>query len=161
MTMTADRTRFLRLLERRLDLLGALTAVVTDSRNDFIAMDLPAMERRIAEQEQLCSQIRSLDFEISRAQNSCSANVSPLASPGAGPVSRSSNGDQADTNQEVRVVVSRITAAQIELKRANDVHQAMLRRSRRTVQVLLNVFNSLAPIYSAPSVVGSTYEERV
>jgi len=155
MTGTPDNTRFLKLLERRLDLLGTLTRALKDCGSDFVAMDLSAMERRIAEQEQLCSQIRSLDFEITRMQKSCSASaISPANTVW-------SNGDGAETNREVRAMLSRISAAQLQLKCANDAHQALLRRSRRTVQVLLNVFNSLAPTYSAPASVGSTYEERV
>ena len=142
--MTPDSTRYLNLLERRLDLLGTLTMALKESRNDFIAMDLSGMERRIAEQEQLCSRIRSLDSEISSVQARCAGRAGLL-----------------DGDMQIRTALGRISAAQLELKRANDTHQAMLRRSRRTVQVLLNVFNSLAPTYSAPASVGSTYEERV
>jgi len=146
--VTTDSTRLLRLLERRLDLLGTLTVTLQESRNDFVAMDLSGMERRIAEQEQLCARIRSLDSEISSVQSQCAVRAGL-------PDIDVKNGEQ------IRVMLARISAAQLELKRANDAHQAMLRRSRRTVQVLLNVFNSFAPTYSAPVSVESTYEERV
>ena len=119
-----------------------------ESRNDFVAMDLGGMERRIAEQEQLCARIHSLDSEISSVQAHYAGRAKSL------------DGD-ANNDEQIRVTLARISAAQYELKRANDAHQAMLRRSRRTVQVLLNVFNSFAPTYSAPPSVGSTYEERV
>jgi hypothetical protein len=59
--------------------------------------------------------------------------------------------------------LGRVATAQAELKKLNDAHQAMLRRSRRTVQVLMNLFNSYAPTYSAPvaAAAGTIYEERV
>jgi len=146
--VTTESTRLLRLLERRLDLLGTLTVTLQESRNDFVAMDLSGMVRRVAEQEQLCARIRSLDSEISSVQAQCAGRAGL-------PDIDVKNGEQ------IRVMLARISAAQLELKRANDAHQAMLRRSRRTVQVLLNVFNSFAPTYSAPVSVESTYEERV
>jgi len=146
--VTTDSTRLLKLLERRLDLLGTLTVALQESRNDFVAMDLGGMERRIAEQEQLCARIRSLDSEISSVQAHYAGRAASLD-------------DDMNNGEQIRVMLRRVSAAQLELKRANDAHQAMLRRSRRTVQVLLNVFNSFAPTYSAPASVGSTYEERV
>lgn len=155
-----DNQRYLELLERRLDLLGSLAAALQECRGDFVAMDLGAMERRIAEQEQLCARIRSLDSEISNMQARCSPSAGPPRSSDTPSRSGSAEGD-SHTDQQIRATIGRIAAAQLELKRANDAHQAMLRRSRRTVQVLLNVFNSLAPTYSAPASVGSTYEERV
>ena len=158
--MTPDNKPYLKLLERRLDLLGSLAMALRECRGDFIAMDLGAMERRIAEQEQLCARIRSLDSEISNMQARCSASASAPRS--ADPASRSSSAEgNSDTDRQIRATMGRISAAQLELKRANDAHQAMLRRSRRTVQVLLNIFNSLSPTYAAPASVGSTYEERV
>lgn len=157
--MTPESTRYLKLLERRLDLLGTLTEVLRRSRNDFIAVDLGAMERRIAEQEQVCTQIRLLDAEISSVQARCSEHAG--LRPCSGMISWPGSPD-GDTRQDdqIRTMLDRIGTAQAELKKLNDAHQAMLRRSRRTVQVLLNLFNSFAPTYSVPASVGSTYEER-
>jgi len=158
--VTPDSKQYLGLLERRLDLLGSLAAALLECRGDFIAMDLGAMERRIAEQEQLCARIRSLDSEISNMQAHCSGSAAALRSADPPLLSSSVEGD-ANTDQQIRATIGRISAAQLELKRVNDAHQAMLRRSRRTVQVLLNIFNSLSPTYAVPASVGSTYEERV
>jgi hypothetical protein len=158
--VTPDNKQYLILLERRLDLLGSLAVALRECRGDFIAMDLGAMERRIAEQEQLCARIRSLDSEISNMQARCSASAGRPWSVNPPSRSGSAEGD-SHTDQQIHATIGRISAAQLELKRANDAHQAMLRRSRRTVQVLLNIFNSLSPTYAAPAPVGSTYEERV
>ncbi|MGA2509768.1 MAG: flagellar export chaperone FlgN [Candidatus Acidiferrales bacterium] len=158
--MTSESTRYLKLLERRLDLLGALSDTLAKSRTDFVSMDLGAMERRIAEQEQFCKQIRSLDADITNAQVRCaqSAGLRPCTDAISWPPA---TGGDVRQDEQIQITLGRIAAAQVELKRINDSHQAMLRRSKRTVQVLLNLFNSFAPTYSAPGAVGTTYEERV
>jgi len=155
----AESTRYLKLLERRLALLDALATGLKESRNDFVAMDLPAMERCIAEQEQLCGQIRSLDGEISTMQAKCAGRVGMPARADAISWPGSPDGDR-QSDAQILALLGRISAAQVDLKKLNDAHQAMLRRSRRTVQVLVNLFNSYAPTYSAPASVGSSYEER-
>ncbi len=158
--MTSESTRYLKLLERRLDLLGALADTLAKSRNDFVSMDLGAMERRIAEQEQFCKQIRSLDTDITSAQVRCAQSVGlrPCTDAISWP---STPGGNAAQDEQIRAMLGRIAAAQTQLKRINSAHQAMLRRSKRTVQVLLNLFNSFAPTYAAPGAIGTTYEERV
>jgi hypothetical protein len=158
--VTSESTRYLKLLERRLDLLGALSDTLAKSRTDFVSMDLGAMERRIAEQEQFCKQIRSLDADITNAQVRCaqSAGLRPCTDAISWPPA---TGGDVRQDEQIQITLGRIAAAQVELKRINDSHQAMLRRSKRTVQVLLNLFNSFAPTYSAPGAVGTTYEERV
>lgn len=158
--MTSESTRYLKLLERRLDLLGALSDTLAKSRTDFVSMDLSAMEQRIAEQEQFCKQIRSLDADITNAQVRCaqSAGLRPCTDAISWPPA---TGGDVRQDEQIQITLGQIAAAQVELKRINDSHQAMLRRSKRTVQVLLNLFNSFAPTYSAPGAVGTTYEERV
>ena len=152
--MTPQSTRYLKLLERRLNLLGKLTEILRQSRADFVSMDLGAMERRIAEQEQICEQIRSIDTEIFGTQTRSSVRREPMSSP-------ASPDDDDRDDEQIRTLLDRIGAAQLELKRINDAHQSMLRHSRRTVQVLMNLFGSFAPTYSVPASPGSTYEERV
>jgi len=159
--VTSESTRYLKLLERRLDLLCALADTLAKSRNDFVSVDLGAMERRIAEQEQVCKQIRSLDADITSAQVRCaeSAGLRPCTDAISWPPTR--GGDAAQQDEQIRIMLGRIAAAQTQLKRINGAHQAMLRRSKRTVQILLNLFNSFAPTYAAPGAIGTTYEERV
>lgn len=158
--MSSESTRYLKLLERRLDLLGALSDTLAKSRNDFVSMDLGAMERRIAEQEQFCKKIGSLDADITTAQVRCAKNAGML--PCTNGISWPSiPGANSPEDESIQLMMGRIAEAQTELKKINDAHQATLRRSKRTVQVLLNLFNSFAPTYSAPGAAGTTYEERV
>jgi len=160
--MKSETTRYLGLLERRLTLLDSLSKTLAESRDQFVSMDLEALGGRIAEQEQLCALIRSLDKEITSAQVRCAerAGVRPCTDAISWLDQR--DGD-AGQNTQIRRTLSRIATAQAELKRLNDAHQSMLRRSRRTVNVLLNLFNSYAPTYGTPATPasGTIYEERV
>lgn len=142
--MDRESTRYLRLLERRLELLGSLAKALARSRPDFIAMDLAAMEIRIAEQEQLCAQIRSVDMEIHGFLGASSENRTSLV------------------DERIPSMIERMEASQWELKRLNDAHQAMLRRSRHMVNVLTNLLRSYAPTYSRPVVTAPSglLEER-
>jgi len=156
-----ESENYLKLLERRLDLLGSLAKTAADSRESFIAMDLEGIERRIAEQEELCARIRSLDSDITKIQDRCAQQVGAnqattgLFWPGSG-------GNDEAQDKRIRAMLGRIQAAQSELQQLNDANQAMLRRSRRTVRALLNLYNSFAPTYAEPPVVplGAVCEER-
>ena len=161
MTVKSNSARYLNLLEKRLDLLLSLTNTLAASRQDFVAMDLNGIERGIQEQEQFCTQIRSLDSEITRIQLSCAERSSLRPCPDS--ISwPGSNDSSPSRDEQIRLTLGRVAEAQAELKRLNDAHQAMLRRSKRTVQVLLNLFDSHAPIYTAPAPQSSSasYEER-
>ena len=160
--MNKESTQYLGLLERRLGLLDHLSRALADSRSDFISLDMEAVHKRISDQEQFCKQIQSLDAEITRAQVRCAeaSRAKPRANAIFWP---GSPNEDAATSERIRTTMERVAAAQSELRRLNDAHQAMLRRSRRTVNALLNLFQSYAPTYSEPASlpVGMIYEERV
>lgn len=158
--MTPESTKYLKLLGRRIELLSSLAQILTQSRDDFIAMNLGAMERRTAEQEQMCAEIRSLDAEIASLQARSAESAGTRFSAGVLCWPGSPDGDVHQDDQ-IRAMLGRVALAQAELKKINDSHQAMLRRSKRTVQILLNFFGSFAPTYSAPVPARATYEERV
>jgi hypothetical protein len=158
----SESQRYLGLLEQRLSLLNSLSKTLTASRADFISMDLEAIEGRIQEQECVCTEIRNLDNLITSAQVRCS-NLT-------GQVPRTSEiywadgaRNDADLGEQIRGTMQRLAAAQTELKRLNDAHQAMLRRTRRTVGVLLNLYRSYAPNYAEQTAppAGTLCEERV
>ncbi|MGD0963639.1 MAG: flagellar export chaperone FlgN [Candidatus Acidiferrales bacterium] len=165
--MNAESKRYGELLERRLALLDSLSKALTESRADFIALDLEAMRRRIREQEQFCQQIRALDADITQAQMHCAklAGVPPVTDQIHWPQTDGGNAAPADpaSLEKIREVMRRVAAAQDQLKRLNNDHQAMLRRSRRTVHVLINLFQSHAPTYAAQvsPATGTLCEERV
>jgi flagellar biosynthesis/type III secretory pathway chaperone len=153
--------RYLGLLEQRLSLLTSLTRALAASRGDFVAMDLESIQRRIGEQEQLCTQIQALDHEITQAQMRIARlTVSPSPPDLCWP---DAVGCEAVTGSQIDSALRRIAQAQTELKRLNDAHQSLLRRSRQSIHVLLNLFESYAPTYGTPGSpeTGTICQERV
>jgi hypothetical protein len=66
-------------------------------------------------------------------------------------------------SRKIRETMRRVATAQGNLQRLNDAHQALLRRSQRTIHVLVNLFQSHAPTYAAQvsPATGTICEERV
>jgi hypothetical protein len=140
--VTPENTQFLELLDRRIGLLGSLAAALIAARTDVVGFDLTGLETRIADQEHLCRDIRSLDVNIDRVQRRCAAQL------GAAPdsVGAASHPDSL----RMRETLGRLREAQASVKRLNDVHQHLLRRSRLTVGALLNSYRTFAMTYSEP-----------
>ena len=141
--MSAETTRYLELLEERLALLGCLATALTASRLDMVSLDIDGLEARIAEQDRLCAEIRSLDVQLDRVQLQCSAHLG-LTSPQI-PEAPS---DSAFIRR--RETLDRLSRVQANVKQLNNEHQSLLRRSRRTVNALLNSYHSFAMTYSNP-----------
>jgi flagellar FlgN protein len=160
--MNKESERYWRLLERRLSLLDALTKTLAEARADFIALDLEAMRGRIREQEQFCGQIRALDQDISQAQVQC-ARLAGVPSASAEIRWPAVPGTEPALTEKIHETMRRVAAAQGRLQKLNNSHHALLRRSRRTVHVLLNLFQSHAPTYAAQVAPanGTICEERV
>jgi len=137
--MSADHTRYLDLLERRLALLGSLASALTAARTDIVALDIAGLESRIADQDKLCAEIRSLDAHLDRVQQQCATHAVAPA-PASDPDSL-----------RCREILARLSQAQATVRRLNDEHRALLRRSRRTVHALLNSYHSFAMTYANPS----------
>ena len=142
--MSAETTRYLELLENRLALLGSLATALTAARLDIVSLDINGLEARITEQERLCTEIRSLDVQLDRVQRQyvTHATIAPAQSA-------SSPADSDATRR--RETLDRLARVQASVKQLNQEHQALLRRSRRTVSALLNSYHSFALTYSNPS----------
>ncbi|MGB2592274.1 MAG: flagellar export chaperone FlgN [Candidatus Acidiferrum sp.] len=142
--MSADTARFLELLEDRLALLGSLAEALTAARLDVMSLDIDGLEARIGEQERLCREIRSLDVQLDRVQRQCGEHVAGRAAGG-----RDAAGDSETVRR--RETLERLMRVQANVKQLNQEHQALLRRSRRTVNALLNSYHTFAMTYSNPS----------
>jgi hypothetical protein len=158
----SESARYVELLERRLTLLGSLTQAAIEWRKAFIAFDLQTAEQRIAEEEQLCRIIQTLDAEM--------ANLQARRGERAGLVPRTGElgwpqGSEisAGLHDRALAALNRMTAAQNDLRRLNDVNHAILRRSRQTVNALRNLFISYEPTYGSPAspTAGMVYQERI
>lgn len=71
--MTTAATPLLQLIEQRIALLAALAETFAAARLDVVRLDVSGLERRISEQDRLCSQIRSVDSTLDQMQRRCSA----------------------------------------------------------------------------------------
>ena len=142
--MSAETTKFLELLEERLSLLNSLASALTAARTDIVSLDISGLEARIAQQDNLCAQIRNLDLQLDRVQSQCNTHLAAPASHALSPFA------DADSIR-CRETLNRLARVQANVMQLNDEHQALLRRSRRTVSALLNSYHSFAMIYSNPS----------
>jgi hypothetical protein len=151
--LTPDTTLFLELLERRITLLGSLADALIAARADVASFDLDGLESRIAAQEHLCGEVRSLDANIDQVQRHRATQISASRESAQ---TASQPGDL-----RVRETLDRLRAAQVSVKRLNDAHQHLLRRSRRTVWALLNSYRTFAMTYSDPAAVRTSIGERI
>jgi erythromycin esterase-like protein len=160
--MKSESARYVELLERRLTLLVSLIQKAKEWRKAFIGFDLQNAEQRIAEEEQLCRTIQALDAEIAtlQARRAERAGLAPRTGQLGWPRESETT---AGLHERERATLSRIAAAQNELRRLNDINQAILRRSRQTVNALRNLFISYAPTYASPASPGAgmVYQERI
>lgn len=123
--MNREFATYLQLMERRLRLIRALTAELRGGIAAITATDVRAMEKRTLEQESICSElasvlgeIKSIKVQVGGASSSCGEHEQ-LAS------------------------IERATAAAAqELMYVGHVHSAFIRRSRRSINVLMNVLST-------------------
>jgi flagellar biosynthesis/type III secretory pathway chaperone len=139
-----ENTRYLELLEQRLDLLSSLAAALTAARSDLVSIDIDVLESRIADQQRLCMEICSLDTQLDRLQHQCAAHFA-LSSP------REIVPPSDPDSTRLQETLDRLARAQASVMQLNHQHQALLRRSRRTVSALLNSHHTFAMTYSNPS----------
>jgi len=136
---------YLALLERRLSLLRLLAQEFVDCRKEFVALDLDGMYRRISEQEELCRQIQRLHPAIHALQQTCALQLGLGSRDGAG------TPENAEWAERLSRVMQEIGKAQAEVGRLNQIHAAYLRRSRRTINVLMNFIGRYAMTYARPA----------
>ena len=143
--MGTESQKLLALLERRIALLGSLAEALSAASSSTVAFDIDGLEARISEQERLCNEIRSLDSQLDTVQRRCASQavlsgISASMAPGA------------TDSAELKNAAARLKHVQARVKELNDVHQALLQRSRRTVFALLRSYHSFASgTYANPS----------
>lgn len=142
--MSPELETYLGLLERRLSLLRLLAQEFVDCRKEFVALDLDGMYRRICEQEELCRQIQRLHPAIQALQQTCAMRL------GLEHRSEAVHPENPEWAERLTRVMQEIGKAQAEVGRLNQIHAAYLRRSRRTINVLMNFIGSYAMTYAGP-----------
>ena len=143
--MSAEIEKYLNLLEQRLSLLRGLAQQLVACRKEFIALDLDGMYCRIAEQEQLCRQIQSLHPAIDTLQRTCAQQLDLHRLDAA------SRPEEVAWAERLRSVMRELGVTQAEVRRLNQIHAAYLRRSMRTIHVMMNFVGNFAFTYARPA----------
>lgn len=146
--MTSESQRYLVLLERRLATLRMLAADLDESRSAYVTLDLRAMHQHTSYQENLCTEIRTLDSELSDLRGK-------LAGAAGGETTATLSGPEAQFDptsaRQLHLLLGGLKAIQSDVRRLSRVHSELLRRSRRSVNVLLNFLAHYSGAYPSPA----------
>jgi hypothetical protein len=144
--MKKSETRmYVELLKRRLASLRLMAKELHDCRQALVSMDLESTREHISYQQGLCSEIRFLDHELQslRSQIVAAAGLRPGSSDKVAFVSLFDTASAL----ELRRVQDELAAVQKSVFRLNRVYAGLLRRSRRSINVLINVMASYMGTY--------------
>jgi len=134
--MSEDANRYLEFLEQRTALLQSLSGALQAARAAVVSCDIAGFEARIAQQETLCQEIIKLDPGMLLVRQKCAVEMS-LPGPR----------ESREWDEKLRSALERSRVAGESVKRENECHQAVVRRSKRTVTALLNSFQTFEGNY--------------
>jgi uncharacterized protein YhaN len=146
--MKREVQHYLELLEKRLETLRLLATDLDESRAAYVTLDLRSMHQHISRQENLCTEIRMLDGELQNMKES----LRSLAAAGEMPSTLNELEAQLDpiSARQLHVLLGGLKAIQADVRRLSRVHSELLRRSRRSVNVLLNFLAHYSGTYPLP-----------
>jgi len=141
--MRKPETRtYIELLKRRVASLRLMAKELLDCRQSMVRMDLESAREHISYQQGLCSEIRFLDHELRvlRAQ---------IVGPAGVESDHTVFASQFDSASalELRQVLREHADVQKRVRRLNQVYAGLIRRSRRSINVLINVMASYMGTY--------------
>ncbi|MDR3675869.1 MAG: hypothetical protein P4N24_10300 [Acidobacteriota bacterium] len=145
--MKLEVQRYMELLERRLATLRILATDLDESRSAYVTLDLRAMHHHISHQETLCTEIRLLDAELQDLKGKLTAMGVAGEMPSLGDIEAQL--DPASARQ-LHLLLGGLKAIQADVRRLSRVHSELLRRSRRSVNVLLNFLAHYSGTYPLP-----------
>jgi hypothetical protein len=140
--MERNLTRYMELLERRLVTLRLLAAGLQQSREALTAVDLEAIHQSNNQQENLCNEIRFLDTELEDFWKNIAAEFNINSSEKLEGLL-----DTASARR-FHVLLNTLSAVQVDVRRLNRVQAQLLSRSRRSIDVLINVLAGGTPVSS-------------
>jgi hypothetical protein len=108
-------------------------------------MDLEAIREHISYQKSLCAEIRALDDELRvlRRQIAAAAGLEPEGMSDAAFAGLF----DANSAMQLRQIRDDLAVLQKTVRRLNRVYAGLLRRSRRSINVLINVMASYLGTY--------------
>jgi len=144
--MKKSETRmYIELLKRRVASLRLMAKELLDCRQSFVSMDLESTREHISYQQGLCSEIRFLDHELGALRRQI-AEAAGLQPDGLGNAAFTSLFGGASA-LELLQVLQELAAVQKSVRRLNRVYAGLLKRSRRSINVLINVMASYMGTY--------------
>jgi hypothetical protein len=144
--MRSQTQRYIELLKRRAASLRLTARELRECRESFTRMDLEGIREHISYQKSLCAEIRALDDELGvlRRQLAAAAGLEPEGMSAAAFVGLF----DTDSALQLRQVMDGLAVVQETVRRLNRVYAGLLRRSRRSINVLINVMANYFGTYS-------------
>jgi hypothetical protein len=147
--MRNDVQRYLDLLERHLGVLRLLADALRQSRQAFVGMNLGAIQQYTADQENLCAEIRFLNQEMEEVKHKLAVEFR-LDSKTVDLKLLARQLDP-DTARRLRLLLNGLESIQADVRRLNRVQAELLRRSRRSINVLMNLVANCQATCPPPS----------
>jgi len=145
---TSETQHFLELLKRRVASLRLMAKELRECRESFTSMDLEATREHILYQRGLLSEIRYLDDELRLLRRQIA--LASGGDPGKLSDAEMANLLNVESAAQFRRVGEDLEIAKKTLRRLNRVYAGLLRRSRRSINVLINVIASYTGTYTPP-----------
>ncbi len=143
--MNSEASCYLELLEQRITLLDSLSETLSAARAAVVSFDIDALESRVTQQQLLCREIKILDEQVERLQYQCAAHL------------RLRGGQTTDDSlAKLEDALHRLHQAQANVRQLNDVHQAVLSRSQRTILALLHSLRTFEGSYQEAALLQAT-----
>jgi hypothetical protein len=142
----SETQRYIELLKRRVASLRLIAKELRECRESFTKMDLEAIREHVSYQKSLCAEIRALDDEsgVLRRQLAAASGLQPQGTS----VAAFARLFDADSALQLGQVMDDLAVVQNTVRRLNRVYGGLLRRSRRSINVLINVLASCLGTYS-------------
>ena len=133
----SETQQYVELLKRRVASLRLTAKELRECRESFTSGDLEAIREHVLYQNGLCSEIRALDDELRvlRRQLAAPSGLQPEEMS----VTAFDELFDADCSFQFRQVRDDLEVVRERVRRLNRVYAGLLRRSRRSIDVLINV----------------------
>ena len=146
--MEPEVARYFELVESRLAALRLLAQDLQESLTSFAEMDLDGILQHTSHQEQLCTQLRTVNHTLRAVERQLLKNPGPNPPPpnietwleSQGPIEA----------ERLRLLMTELSATARQVSQLNQVQTVLLERSHHSVNVLLNSMVNFAATYQPP-----------
>ena len=141
----SETQQYVELLKRRVASLRLAAKELRECRESFTSGDLEAIREHVLYQKGLCSEIGALDDELRVLRRHLAAPSGLL--PEEMSVTAFDELFDADCSLQLRQIRDDLEVVQERVRRLNRVYAGLLRRSRRSIDVLINVMAKYIETY--------------